>query len=877
MKKAVLLLTFFTFLAFFNFAKGQVYHPNLVDDYWEDISSCEGITSLTEVNDTETITDQFEPYCSPITTTVNSTLGYWGEHKAYLLKKIHDMDINFSCSINDLKFSLPHGYIYTNGCYYTSYFPLIKWRNVYFPNDIGYYFLNFKIIGGESGGLGLETNGYYINITEGIYTNPTFKIYRMIPEYFKNKIVNVSFLILSTSNIPFDVNFYKIFFTDIFGVLMKDKKNYTYSLDKLKVWENKSDVTLGSGCGWSFPIYYDGTYYYVESNTTPGCVNQITYNPTHNLSYWEFGLRVDNLNENQNDTFWIGVTLENGEMWAYKIYNNDPNGKIQLMHYDPGLDVWITEITYTTTHPTKIRNTKWGAMSIAYFPDNKLRLYIIEGVGSFINTRSITSDFSLSSKAVAFFFQHYNEAYNSSVWISDMGIYEFSVAPAVCGNGVCESGETVLNCPQDCPGYCGDGICNSYYENSTTCPEDCGNLTHCGNGICEPEYNETYWNCPQDCPLIQVSECFDITEPGYYYFSGVVKPESPEEVICIRIRASNVVLDMGDYGVDCTKSEGFGIMILGTDTSFNENVTVKNGFVKNCQVGFYIWHMRNVTLSNIDILMDEEVYRDIFPNKSTQIIGLYLWGVENSSFSNIYIERARDGVYLQYYYPPFTDIYTYIKSSVFNDVRVKWVGRYGFTLFDTVESSYFYDCKVDDSIIGFFCGPCYNSTILKSKFYGSTTGIRLTSNSKYNLIAYSEANKLTLDMGTKSNLVCSFVGEIVDKGNNTVRPICTEFLEVPGLNVTVAPPPYLTPLFVPSGLEILEFLFTPYFYLTLGAVGVSGLLTYLTGNPLVFAGSMLVFIIAYTLMGAYPLWFSIILGLVVLATAFLLYRIGVRR
>jgi len=51
----------------------------------------------------------------------------------------------------------------------------------------------------------------------------------------------------------------------------------------------------------------------------------------------------------------------------------------------------------------------------------------------------------------------------------------------------------------------------------------------------------------------------------------------------------------------------------------------------------------------------------------------------------------------------------------------------------------------------------------------------------------------------------------------------------------------------------------------------------LTGNPLVFAGSMLVFIIAYTLMGAYPLWFSIILGLVVLATAFLLYRIGVRR
>ena len=76
---------------------------------------------------------------------------------------------------------------------------------------------------------------------------------------------------------------------------------------------------------------------------------------------------------------------------------------------------------------------------------------------------------------------------------------------------------------------------------------------------------------------------------------------------------------------------------------------------------------------------------------------------------------------------------------------------------------------------------------------------------------------------------------------------------------------------------MLEFLFTPYFLLTLAAIGLSGFLTYLTGNPLVFAGSMIVFIIAYTIFEVYPVWFSIILGIVVLATAFLLREAGVGR
>jgi PGF-pre-PGF domain-containing protein len=51
---------------------------------------------------------------------------------------------------------------------------------------------------------------------------------------------------------------------------------------------------------------------------------------------------------------------------------------------------------------------------------------------------------------------------------------------AVCGNGVCEAGETSTNCRQDCPPTPG---------------------AVCGNGVCEA--GETSTNCRQDCPPAQ--------------------------------------------------------------------------------------------------------------------------------------------------------------------------------------------------------------------------------------------------------------------------------------------------------------------------------------------------------------------------------------
>jgi len=69
---------------------------------------------------------------------------------------------------------------------------------------------------------------------------------------------------------------------------------------------------------------------------------------------------------------------------------------------------------------------------------------------------------------------------------------------AVCGNKICEAGEDVNNCPQDCAGTCGDGICNPYYESRKNCPQDCGQVQPvCGNNVCESDENVN--NCPQDC------------------------------------------------------------------------------------------------------------------------------------------------------------------------------------------------------------------------------------------------------------------------------------------------------------------------------------------------------------------------------------------
>ena len=94
----------------------------------------------------------------------------------------------------------------------------------------------------------------------------------------------------------------------------------------------------------------------------------------------------------------------------------------------------------------------------------------------------------------------------------DPGTQNPPVASAVCGNGMCENGESTEQCPNDCrpsPGNtakdkCGDGVCD-ILENYISCPDDC--KSECGNGHCESGQGEDVLTCPNDCSVCGDGHC----------------------------------------------------------------------------------------------------------------------------------------------------------------------------------------------------------------------------------------------------------------------------------------------------------------------------------------------------------------------------------
>lgn len=70
----------------------------------------------------------------------------------------------------------------------------------------------------------------------------------------------------------------------------------------------------------------------------------------------------------------------------------------------------------------------------------------------------------------------------------------------VCGDGVCNGGETGASCAADCSGgapVCGDGVCNGA-ETNASCAADCPSTgPYCGDGVCNA--SETANTCGNDC------------------------------------------------------------------------------------------------------------------------------------------------------------------------------------------------------------------------------------------------------------------------------------------------------------------------------------------------------------------------------------------
>lgn len=70
----------------------------------------------------------------------------------------------------------------------------------------------------------------------------------------------------------------------------------------------------------------------------------------------------------------------------------------------------------------------------------------------------------------------------------------------VCGNHVCEKGETTGSCLQDCFVCNMNGVCESGLgENSNSCSHDCVSNPCNTNGVCDLSTGEDSSNCPADC------------------------------------------------------------------------------------------------------------------------------------------------------------------------------------------------------------------------------------------------------------------------------------------------------------------------------------------------------------------------------------------
>ena len=69
----------------------------------------------------------------------------------------------------------------------------------------------------------------------------------------------------------------------------------------------------------------------------------------------------------------------------------------------------------------------------------------------------------------------------------------------VCGDNVCDAGETCAGCPEDCSPCCGDGLCGAG-EDCSICEDDCGPcVVPCGDGICDAGAGEDCSSCEDDC------------------------------------------------------------------------------------------------------------------------------------------------------------------------------------------------------------------------------------------------------------------------------------------------------------------------------------------------------------------------------------------
>lgn len=89
---------------------------------------------------------------------------------------------------------------------------------------------------------------------------------------------------------------------------------------------------------------------------------------------------------------------------------------------------------------------------------------------------------------------------------------------------------------------------------------------------------------PENQRAVISSLPFTINAPGTYTLSNDLTCEGPQGTICVRVAASNVVIDLQGHSITCTSTDP-ARHIYGIKASEQKFVTIRNGSVNRCFYG----------------------------------------------------------------------------------------------------------------------------------------------------------------------------------------------------------------------------------------------------------------------------------------------------
>jgi len=162
-----------------------------------------------------------------------------------------------------------------------------------------------------------------------------------------------------------------------------------------------------------------------------------------------------------------------------------------------------------------------------------------------------------------------------------------------------------------------------------------------------------------------ISSCKDINSPGYYYLTQNLIGLKSGANYCIKISASNVVLDGNGHSLTGSGTEYYD----GVYVDSASNITVKNLMVSGYSTGISLWYVNNSTITNVTAINNKEgvyLYSSSYNTianvtaNNNKYYGIYLLSSSNNTIANVVVssDEPKRGIIL------YTSLNSTIKDSV---------------------------------------------------------------------------------------------------------------------------------------------------------------------------------------------------------------------